>query len=327
MNAKCRLFCLRDVFIKYTDVNNYVSIKTIQKYLNSCGYSAHKVTIKDDIEALIISGMDIEYIHNKGYHLKSRSFSLSILKVLADAIASFRFLTVKDSEKILKLLESLCSIYEAPFLRRKIMLTNRVKSDNEQIIENIDIINSAFRNNQQISFDYYDYDINKQLVQRSGGKRSCSPCALVMCDEHYYVVSKYEKCADSYTNFRLDRMRNIKLITSKRNLPDEELDLGEYIKSSFSMFSGKSEYVTLRFPLENKYCNVVIDRFGKSVLMLRDKESDRHFTINVPIQTEFPQPFFTWLFSFNGNVEIIKPKNLRELYSNILLNNCKRMYV
>ena len=147
MNAKCRLLCLREMFIKYTDQNNYVSMKKIQNYLNSYGYPAHQVTIKDDIDALISSGMEIEYIHNKGYHLRSRPFSLSILKILADAIASFRFLTVDDSEKLLKLIESLCSIYEAPLLSREIMLTNRVKSDNEQIFDNIDMINSAFRNN------------------------------------------------------------------------------------------------------------------------------------------------------------------------------------
>lgn len=84
MNAKCRLLCLREMFIKYTDQNNYVSMERIQNYLTSCGYPAHKVTIKDDIDALISSGMEIEYIHNKGYHLRSRPFSLSILKILAD---------------------------------------------------------------------------------------------------------------------------------------------------------------------------------------------------------------------------------------------------
>lgn len=283
MNAKCRLLCLREMFIKYTDQNNYVSMKKIRNYLSSFGYLAHKITIKDDIDALISSGMEIEYIHNKGYHLRSRPFSLSILKILADAIASFRFLTVDDSEKLLKLLESLCSIYEAPLLRRKIMLTNRVKSDNEQIFDNIDVINSAFRSNQQISFDYYDYDINKHLVQR-GEERLCSPFALVMSGECYYVVSYYEKYADTYTNFRLDRMRNIRLVNSAREYLDEKLNLEQYIKSSFSMFSGKSEYVTLRLPLENKYCNIVIDRFGKSVLMLRDKKSDNHFIIHVPVR-------------------------------------------
>lgn len=325
MNAKCRLLCLREMFIKYTDQSNYVSMERIQNYLTSCGYPAHKVTIKDDIDALISSGMEIEYIHNKGYHLRSRPFSLSILKILADAIASFRFLTVDDSEKLLKLLESLCSIYEAPMLRRKIMLTNRVKSDNEQILDNIDVINSAFRNNQQISFDYYDYDINKHLVQR-GEKRLCSPFALVMSGECYYVVSYYEKYADTYTNFRLDRMRNIRLVNSAREYLDEKLNLEQYIKSSFSMFSGKSEYVTLRLPLENKYCNIVIDRFGKSVLMLKDKQSDKHFIIHVLIKSEYPQPFFSWIFSFSGEVEILSPVRLKERYTETLMKSCILQY-
>ena len=326
MNAKCRLLCLREMFIKYTDQNNYVSMKKIRNYLSSFGYLAHKITIKDDIDALISSGMEIEYIHNKGYHLRSRPFSLSILKILADAIASFRFLTVDDSEKLLKLLESLCSIYEAPLLRRKIMLTNRVKSDNEQIFDNIDVINSAFRSNQQISFDYYDYDINKHLVQR-GEERLCSPFALVMSGECYYVVSYYEKYADTYTNFRLDRMRNIRLVNSAREYLDEKLNLEQYIKSSFSMFSGKSEYVTLRLPLENKYCNIVIDRFGKSVLMLRDKKSDNHFIIHVPVRAEYPQPFFSWIFSFIGKVEIISPIRLKERYTKVLYESCVQQYM
>ena len=325
MNAKCRLLCLREMFIKYTDQNNYVSMKKIQNYLNSCGYPAHQVTIKDDIDALISSGMEIEYIHNKGYHLRSRPFSLSILKILADAIASFRFLTVDDSEKLLKLIESLCSIYEAPLLRREIMLTNRVKSDNEQIFDNIDMINSAFRNNQQISFDYYDYDINKQLVQH-GKRKFCSPCALVMSDERYYVVSYYEEHSDTYTNFRLDRMRNIELIDTVRKYPNEKLDLEQYVKSSFSMFRGKSEYVTLRFPLENKYCNIVIDRFGKSVLMLKDKQSDKHFIIHALIKSEYPQPFFSWIFSFSGEVEILSPVRLKERYTETLMKSCILQY-
>ena len=62
MNAKCRLLCLREMFIKYTDQNNYVSMERIQNYLNSCGYPAHKVTIKDDIDALIfLRPKDIKY--------------------------------------------------------------------------------------------------------------------------------------------------------------------------------------------------------------------------------------------------------------------------
>lgn len=326
MNGKYRVLFLKKMFLKLTDSEHYLSMSMIIANLAKNGFSAGKRTIKEDIDALIYMGYDIEYIHNKGYHLRSRPFSLSILKILADAIASFRFLTVDDSEKLLKLLESLCSIYEASLLRRKIMLTNRVKSDNEQILDNIDVINSAFRNNQQISFDYYDYDINKHLVQR-GEKRLCSPFALVMSGECYYVVSYYEKYANTYANFRLDRMRNIRLVNSAREYPNEKLDLEQYIKSSFSMFSGKSEYVTLRLPLENKYCNIVIDRFGKSVLMLRDKKSDNHFIIHVPVKAEYPQPFFSWIFSFRGKVEIISPIRLKERYTKVFYESCVQQYM
>ena len=326
MNGKYRVLFLKKMFLKLTDSEHYLSMSMITANLAKNGFSAGKRTIKEDIDALIHMGYDIEYTCNKGYHLKSRTFSLSVLKMLADAVASFRFLTVKDSEKLLKLLESLCSIYEAPLLRREIMLTNRVKSDNEQIFDNIDMINSAFHNNQQISFDYYDYDINKHLVQR-GEKRICSPFALVMSGECYYVFSYYEKYADTYTNFRLDRMRNIKLVNSARKYLDEKLDLEQYIKSSFSMFSGKSEYVTLRLPMENKYCNIVIDRFGKSVIMLRDKQSDRHFIIHVPVKAEYPQPFFSWIFSFRGKVEIISPIRLKKRYTEALYESCIQQHM
>lgn len=327
MNGKYRVLFLKKMFLKLTDSEHYLSMSMIIANLAKNGFSAGKRTIKEDIDALIYMGYDIEYIYNKWYHLKSRTFSLSVLKMLADAVASFRFLTVKDSEKLLKLLESLCSIYEAPLLRREIMLTNRVKSDNEHIFDNIDMINSALHNNQQISFDYYDYDINKQLVLRDGVKRTCSPFALVMCNEQYYVVSNYEKHGGTYTNFRIDRMRNIKLIDLYRNTPCEILNLEQYIKSSFSMFSGKSEYVTLRLPLENKYCNIVIDRFGKSVLMLRDKKSDNHFIIHVPVRAEYPQPFFSWIFSFRGKVEIISPIRLKERYTKVLYESCVQQYM
>ena len=69
----------------------------IKKYIRAYGFDVGERAILSDIDALIFYGMDIEYVHNKGYHLKSRPFSLSILKMLADAIASFRFLTIEDS--------------------------------------------------------------------------------------------------------------------------------------------------------------------------------------------------------------------------------------
>ncbi len=314
------------MFERYTDSEHYVSMNKIKGYLESCGYATHSVTIKSDIEALIFSVMDIEYVHNKGYQLKSRPFTLGMLKILADVIASFRFLTVEDSEIFIKCLESLCSIYEVPCLKQNITMENRIKSSNEQIFENIDIINSALIKNLKISFDYYDYNTDKNLIKCNGGKQICLPFALVMNHEQYYVVSYFDKSPNSYTNFRLDHMKNIELLRQNKILPCEKLELESYIKASFSMLGGKSEYVTLRFPLENKYCNIAIDYFGKSVIMLKDINSN-NFTIHVPIKVEFPQLFFAWIFSFNGKVEILQSLKFKKAYTKMLMENYIYSYI
>ena len=98
MNGKYRVLFLKKMFLKLTDSEHYLSMSMIIANLTQNGFSAGKRTIKEDIDVLVHMGYDIEYIYNKGYHLRSRPFSLSILKVLADAIACFRFLTVDDSE-------------------------------------------------------------------------------------------------------------------------------------------------------------------------------------------------------------------------------------
>ena len=96
----------------------------------------------------------------------------------------------------------------------------------------------------------------------------------------------------------------------------EELNVEEYMESTFSMFSGKTQYVTMKF--ERKFVNAVLDRFGYETKL--HKEDDEHFSFAVPIKTEHPEPFFAWIFKFNGGGEIIKPVKLREKYYDMLRN-------
>lgn len=221
--------------------------------------------------------------------------------------------------------------YETAILLEASLRVIRDKTKKKECIKQVSEALRQMAINQGVQIDDLYRNINgitmQMTIMISVIERTKSPFALVMSGECYYVVSYYEKYADTYTNFRLDRMRNISLVNSARGYPDERLNLEQYIKSSFSMFSGKSEYVTLRLPLENKYCNIVIDRFGKSVLMLRDKKSGNHFIIHVPVRAEYPQPFFSWIFSFRGKVEIISPIRLKERYTKVLYESCVQQYM
>ena len=72
------------------------------------------------------------------------------------------------------------------------------------------------------------------------------------------------------------------------------------------MFGGKEEQVTLRF--SNHLISVVLDRFGKDVIIT--KSDDEHFSITTPVIVS-PQ-FFGFLFSLGNEAEVIHPAHVRE---------------
>ena len=67
------------------------------------------------------------------------------------------------------------------------------------------------------------------------------------------------------------------------------------------MYGGDTYNVCIRF--RNKLADVVIDQFGKDVLMIPVDEE--HFTITVPV--EVSPTFFAWISTFGKRVKILEP--------------------
>ena len=81
-----------------------------------------------------------------------------------------------------------------------------------------------------------------------------------------------------------------------------QLDLTRYGKTVFGMFSGTPQQVKLRF--RNSLAGVVIDRFGKSAMLVPDGES--HFTFTTEIVLS--PVFYGWLAGFGEQAEIMFPR-------------------
>lgn len=309
---RLKILYLYKIMLEQTDENHYITMNEIIRQLSLCGISAGRKAIYEDLEALRTFGLDIKQIKGNsfGYFVASRDFELPELKLLADAVTSSRFLTEKKSNELLKKIESLSSIYEAKQIHRQVFVSNRVKAMNERIYINVDTIHRAIAEGKKISFIYFDYGIDKKKKYRDG-LRVCSPYALSWDDERYYLIAYYEKYS-SISNFRVDRMENVKILEDKIEPKPENFNIAEYMNSSFSMFSGESIDVKLRF--DNKLINTVIDRFGKDISLIPD--GNEHFTVNVKVKAE--SPFFAWLFQFGGKVDIIEPIELKNNYINQL---------
>lgn len=308
-NQKLKLLYLYRIFMKQTDEEHSLTVSELIEELGEYGISVERKTLYNDIQMLKTFGMDILMNNGKqySYYLASRDFELPELKLLADAVASSRFLTERKSRELLKKIENLASVHEGNMIQRQVFVANRVKSMNERIYLNVDIIHRAINEKKQISFRYFDYDLTKKKCYRDG-IRVASPFALTWDDERYYLIAFYEKRPDNYTNFRVDRMESIEILDNKVAKVPENFSLSEYMNSSFGMFSGKTEEVKLRF--HNSLVNVVIDRFGKNITIIPDGEE--HFTVKVPVKPE--ATFFGWLFQFGVNAEILRPAELRSKY-------------
>lgn len=145
----------------------------MKNYLESCGIPAERKSLYDDIDTLRESGLDIvseKRDRNVWYHVVSREFELSELKLLVDAVLGSRFITERKSAELIRKLESLCSRFDAYALDRQLTVAGRIKSMNESIYYNVDKIHTAIRDNTRITFRYFDYNVRKERVYRTAAR-------------------------------------------------------------------------------------------------------------------------------------------------------------
>lgn len=306
-NQRLRILYTYKIMLEQTDEAHSLTATKILLKLEEYGISAGRKALYDDIEALKLYGVDIiSSGRNSGYYVCNRDFELPELKLLADAVSCSRFLTVKKSNELLEKITKPASVYEARQLRRTIYISDRVKPMNERIYLSVDVIQKAIMEKKQISFRYFSYNVRKNKVYREGG-RICSPYVMTWDNERYYLVSYCNRHPDVLTHFRVDRMEDVKILDEPIKALPDNFNMADYLNSTFSMFSGKSERVTIRF--KNELVTAVIDRFGNNTPIFVD--DDEYFIAHVNANTEEPVPFFSWLAKFGAKAELTAPDRLR----------------
>lgn len=63
-------------------------------------------------------------------------------------------------------LESLCSVHQAKGLKRQIIVANRVKNMNANVLNNADHIHAAIDRDVCIRFRYFDYGVKMERILR-----------------------------------------------------------------------------------------------------------------------------------------------------------------
>ena len=314
-NSKLKLLYLMKIFLEETDETSALSAAQLLQRLEGYGFSAERKSLYDDIETLRAFGMDIVMKKSKTfeYFLAERDFQLPELRLLVDAVQSSKFITHKKSAELIRKVESLCSRAQAADLQRQVYVANRIKSMNESVYYSIDTIHAAISTDQQIRFRYYEWKVTgsgdrfEWKERHPGLLYQVSPWALIWDDENYYLLG-YDASQAMIKHFRVDRMAGIEAVALPRDGHEhfERLDVAEYTRRLFGMFSGEPEMVRLCFA--NRLIGVVVDRYGKDIHI--SAVDPDHFAVSLKVVNS-PQ-FLAWLFSFGTDVRVLYPPKLAE---------------
>ena len=284
-NQKFKLYRLAQIMLEKTDEEHYITMPEIMESLAEYDITADRKSIYADLRDLSVLGIEVEGepVGNRyHYHVVNRMFELPELKLLVDAIQSSKFITEKKTNALIKKLEKMVSEYDAQKLQRQVYVSGRIKTMNESIYYIVDTIHNAIW-----------YHI--------------SPWGLSWDDENYYLVG-YDSEAEKIKHYRVDKMLHIRLSSENREGKEffNKLDMADYAKKSFGMFGGKEQ--TVKLLVKNNLAGVIIDRFGKNLILF--PADDDHFTVNVDVHVS--RQFLGWAFSLGDGIKIVGPDDVVE---------------
>lgn len=312
VNQKLKLLYLMKILLEKTDETHGISMPEIIASLEAYGVNAERKSVYSDIESLRQYGMDI--IGEQGekaycYYVGNRQFELAELKLLVDSVQAAKFITAKKSNELIKKIEGLASKYEASQLHRQVYVTERIKTMNESIYYNVDILHAAIDANSKITFRYFQWNVNKEMeLRKNGALYEVSPWALSWDDENYYLIA-YDSEENKIKHFRVDKMLHIEMTNEKREGREtfKKFDIAVYSRKLFGMFDGEEQMVKIE--CENYLAGVMIDRFGKDVILM--KKDENHFIVNVKVAVS--RQFLTWVMALGEGAKIIGPEAVIEL--------------
>ena len=308
---RLKLFYLMEIFSAETDDEHMLTLAQIIEKLKAYGVNVERKTLYQDFDILREYGFDIVGVkaqRNFYYHIGNRNFELPELKLLVDSVQAAKFITQKKSNALIRKLEGMVSKYEAQQLQRQVIISGRVKAMNESIYFNVDKLHEAIGKARQITFQYYRWNIKKEMELRNDGKwYRVSPWSLMWDDENYYLVG-FDADDKKIKHYRVDKMMQIELVDKRREGREQfkAFNMPKYTKSLFGMFGGEELQVTLE--AENEMVGILIDRFGQDIPI--NQVDDNHFrtVVNVAVSDQF----LGWIMALDEGVKIVAPEKVLE---------------
>ncbi len=354
-NQKLKPYMVLRLLLRFTDENHVMSANDLVAALEEWGLTAERRSVYRDIEeinkvdlamrkdctieeaeAMLADDEEEKLVlydeKQKGFYVRQQEYQLNDIRLLAECVYSAKFIAEDKARKLVKVVCGFVSEHQAEKIRHNAFLTDRVKTNNTNVLYIISTINEAMskaidgekHTPEKISFKYLKYsvgDLSNQVERRHGARYVVSPYQLLINDGNYYLLA-FDDYSQDMRTYRVDRMKDVRFTGEPREGKEafEKIDLKTYTKRVFSMYGGEQKRVTIRFI--NPLLDAVVDRFGtKDVFYSR--ADDTHFSVTA--QVEISDQFFGWILGFGKKAKILAPDDVTEKFRNYM-DKIREMY-
>lgn len=336
-NHKLKPYVVFQYLLKYTDENHVAPASDIVAFLEECGLNAERRSIYEDIKEINLISLMMENDctldearkmldeegeenivvydpHRKGFYVRQRHFDLNDIRLLAECVYSAKFVTEGQAKRLVDVVCDFVSEHQAEQIKHNAFLTDRVKTNNRSVLNNIAVINDAMSRRldgrshrpEKISFKYLKHiigDISQQVERRKGEKYVVSPYQLLISDGNYYLLA-YVNEKQKMRTYRIDRMKEVTLTGEPREGDDEfaKMDVRTYAQRVFGMYGGTQKRVTIQFI--NLLLDTAVERFGTKDVQY-SKVDDKHFKVTANV--EISDQFYGWLLGFGKRAILTWP--------------------
>jgi len=174
-NQKLKPYVVLQYLLKYSDENHTKSAYDIMGYLAECGIPAERRSIYRDIEdinrimLMLQEELDLDEVdrmimaaeesgdeeevndlktilydkNKKGFYVRQRKFEVADMRLLAECVYAAKFIAEGQVKRLVEVICEFVSEDQASKIRHNAFLTDRVKTDNKGVMNNIAAINEA----------------------------------------------------------------------------------------------------------------------------------------------------------------------------------------
>lgn len=284
-------FAILEVLRQYSDENHRLSQNDIVELLErDFDLQIDRKSVKRNITGLLEMGYPIEFKEtlrmypNKNGEMEEsyilsdfyleRDFTDAELRLLIDSLLFSKHVPHNQCMELVHKLEGLSNRYFKS--RVRFISTLPVgASKNSQLFYTIEVLDEAIANSKQVAFVCNEFGTDKKLHPKRDREYIVNPYQMAATHGLYYLIGNYDKY-NNITNYRLDRITNIRLLDTPAK-PIREVDgmangfyLPKHMAEHLYMFSGESIPVT--FQIDKAILNDVMDWFGSEITFFDETE-------------------------------------------------------